>query len=94
MKNNEVGGFILYNICTNPRPGLYIENLFIKPVFRRQGLGKALFDSVAAHAKEKNYSRTKWWIAKLNHEAMNFYHQLGAIPLNDWQILKVNNNSL
>jgi len=85
-------GFALYffNYSTFlARPGLYLEDLFVKPEFRGAGLGKALLLHLAALAHERGCGRMEWAVLDWNEPAIGFYEALGATRLLDWQICRL-----
>ena len=98
IKDNQVCGLVMFNytynnICVNVSRGIYIENLYVSPECRRQGIGSALFNYVACQAIDNNCSRLEWWVSKENEAAGYFYQKMGAIPL-DWKIFKADKISL
>jgi GNAT superfamily N-acetyltransferase len=66
------------------QPGLYLEDLYVRPDFRRQGAGLALFRRLAQLAVERNYGRLEWEVLDWNEPSIRFYQSLGAAPLDDW----------
>ena len=90
-------GFALYffNYSTFlARPGLYLEDLFVKPEFRGAGLGKALLLHLAALAHERGCGRMEWAVLDWNEPAIGFYEALGAKRLLDWQICRLDAQAL
>lgn len=80
-------GFALYftNYSTfQCLPGLYLEDLFVRPQFRGRGLGRQLLLSVARLAVERGYGRMEWAVLDWNEPAIGFYQSMGARPLDDW----------
>ena len=80
-------GFALY--CMNfstwlGRPGVWLEDLFVRPAFRGCGLGAALFRAVAAVAIERDCGRMEWSVLDWNEPAIDFYRRQGAIALSEW----------
>ena len=71
------------------KPGIYLEDLYVKPEMRGQGIGKALLDKIIAIAKERNYGRVEWSVLDWNEPAIDFYKKIGAKPLNDWTIFRL-----
>ncbi len=71
------------------KPGIYLEDLYVKPEFREKGIGKALLNKIIFLAKERNYGRVEWSVLDWNKQAINFYKKIGAIPLNDWTIFRL-----
>ena len=90
-------GFALYffNFSTFlARPGLYLEDLFVKPEFRSQGLGKALLLHLAKIANERGCGRMEWAVLDWNQPAIEFYESLGAKRMREWQICRLTGPSL
>jgi GNAT superfamily N-acetyltransferase len=80
-------GFALYfhNFSTFlGRPGLYLEDLFVRPEYRGRGYGKALMVFVARLAQARGCGRLEWSVLDWNRPAREFYRTLGARPLDDW----------
>ena len=71
------------------KPGIYLEDLYVKPEFRSKGIGKALLSKIISIAKERNYGRVEWSVLDWNESAIDFYKSLGANPLNDWTIFRL-----
>jgi GNAT superfamily N-acetyltransferase len=95
--SGEPAGFALYfyNYSTwRGRPGIHLEDLFVHPSFRGQGIGKALLASVAARAVEKGCVRLQWDVLTWNQTAIDFYQSLGARILDDWHIMRVNDQAI
>ncbi|MBI3420345.1 MAG: GNAT family N-acetyltransferase [Proteobacteria bacterium] len=85
--NNKPVGFCVYfrNFSTFlARPGLYIEDLYVRPEVRGQGVGKKLLQELVRIAKENNYGRVTWSALNWNTPAINFYKSLGAKPMKEW----------
>jgi GNAT superfamily N-acetyltransferase len=76
------------------KPGIYLEDLFVKQEYRGKGFGKALLKHVAKIAKEKNCGRFEWSVLDWNEPSIKFYKSLGAKPLHDWTIFRVSGESL
>ncbi|CAN5444179.1 GNAT family N-acetyltransferase [soil metagenome] len=92
-----VVGFALFfqNYSTfRSKPGLYLEDLFVKPAHRGQGHGKALFSAVAAKARERGCARFEWAVLDWNRPAIDFYESMGAIPLHDWTVYRLTGDAL
>jgi GNAT superfamily N-acetyltransferase len=90
-------GFALYffNYSTwRGRPGIHLEDLFVRPAFRGQGIGKALLVRVAAVAVENQCSRFQWDVLDWNQTAIDFYESLGAKFLSEWRIMRVSGKAL
>ena len=76
------------------RAGLYLEDLFVKPEFRGQGLGEALFRHVAAEAVRRRCGRFDWVVLDWNEPAKGFYQKLGAVPMTDWRVFRLTGPAL
>jgi GNAT superfamily N-acetyltransferase len=71
------------------KPGIYLEDLYVKPEFRSRGIGKALLNKIISIAKKRNYGRVEWSVLDWNKRAIEFYKKIGAIPLKDWTIFRL-----
>lgn len=71
------------------KPGIYLEDLYVKPEFRNAGVGKALLTKIFSIAKERNYGRVEWSVLDWNEPAINFYKKLGAELLQEWRIFRL-----
>lgn len=76
------------------RPGIYLEDLFVKPEWRGRGIGKILLQYLARIAKQRNCTRFEWNVLDWNEPALKFYHSLGAVPMDEWTIHRVSGESL
>ncbi len=76
------------------KPGLYLEDLFVKPSFRGQGIGKAILLHLARLANERDYGRMEWSVLDWNQAAIDFYESLGARRLREWQICRLTGPAL
>ena len=93
----ECAGFALFfqNYSTFlAKPGLYLEDLFVKPHARRRGIGKALLSRLARIAVERGYGRMEWSVLDWNELAIGFYKKLGADVLPDWRICRITGPAL
>ncbi|HQR10554.1 MAG TPA: GNAT family N-acetyltransferase [Casimicrobiaceae bacterium] len=71
------------------RPGLWLEDLFVRPEFRRRGCGKALMAALARLARERGCGRFEWAVLDWNASAIEVYRSIGAAVLPDWRIVRV-----
>jgi GNAT superfamily N-acetyltransferase len=71
------------------KPGMYLEDLFVKLEYRGRGIGKALLQKVISIAKERNYGRVEWSVLDWNKPAIDFYKSIGAQMLDDWKIFRL-----
>lgn len=74
--------------------GLYLEDLYVQPAFRGTGVGKALLASVAARAVERGCGRLEWSVLNWNEPAIGFYRKLGATPLDEWTMYRIDDEPL
>jgi GNAT superfamily N-acetyltransferase len=90
-------GFALYfyNYSTwRGRSGIHLEDLFVLPRYRGHGIGKALLARVAARAVEQNCVRLQWDVLEWNQTAIDFYQGMGAKFLDEWRIMRVNDQAI
>lgn len=90
-------GFALYftNFSTFlGKPGLYLEDLFVRPEQRGHGVGRALLEALARIALERDYGRVEWSVLDWNAPAIGFYEQLGASVLPEWRICRLTGAAL
>lgn len=95
--SGEGAGFALYfwNYSTwRGRSGIHLEDLFVLPRFRGLGIGKALLAKVAARAVERGCVRLQWDVLEWNQTAIDFYRGLGARFLDEWRIMRVNDEGI
>jgi GNAT superfamily N-acetyltransferase len=71
------------------QPGLYLEDVFVRPEYRRQGVGKALMTTVAKIAHDRGCGRLEWSVLDWNQNAIEFYQSLGATVLPEWRICRM-----
>jgi hypothetical protein len=76
------------------RPGLYLEDLFVRPEFRGRGYGRAMLVHLARLAVERGCGRFEWAVLDWNEQAIGFYRALGATVLSDWRITRVTGDAL
>jgi GNAT superfamily N-acetyltransferase len=96
-EEGEAAGFALYfyNYSTwRGRAGIHLEDLFVLPRFRGRGIGKALLARVAARAAEQGCVRLQWDVLEWNQTAIDFYQGLGAKFLDEWRIMRVNDEAI
>lgn len=95
--NQTPAGFALFftNYSTFlAKPGLYLEDLFVKPEFRGRGIGKALLLHVAKLANQRGCGRMEWTVLDWNQPAIHLYESLGARRLREWQICRLTGAAL
>ncbi len=76
------------------QPGMYLEDLFVLPEYRRSGIGKALLSYLAQIAIQQNYGRFEWSVLDWNAPAINFYQSIGATVRPDWRICRMTGDAL
>jgi len=76
------------------QPGLYLEDIFVLPEYRRHGIGKALLSEVAKIARARQCGRLEWSVLDWNASAIDFYRSLGASIMPDWRICRVTGDGL
>jgi len=85
--DGEAAGFALYffNYSTFLcRPGLYLEDLFVRPAYRGRGIGLALLAALEQRARDIGCGRLEWAVLDWNESAIDFYRRFGARPMQDW----------
>ena len=96
-EHNEPVGFALFfhNFSTFVgKPGIYLEDLFVDPEHRGKGYGKALLAHLAKLAQERNCGRLEWAVLNWNKPSIEFYESLGAKPMNEWTVYRLNGEAL
>lgn len=76
------------------RAGIYLEDLFVLPAYRGKGYGKALLKKLAAIAVERGCGRLEWWCLDWNKPSIDFYRSLGAKPMADWTVYRIDGDTL
>jgi GNAT superfamily N-acetyltransferase len=97
----EVGGqpvgFALWFITFSTfrgQPGLYLEDLFVKPDYRGRGIGKGLLGFLAKLAVERGFGRLEWAVLNWNEPAIGFYKSVGARPMDEWTVYRIDDEPL
>lgn len=97
FEGDEAAGFALFFPAYSTwraNWGMYLEDLFVRPKYRKQGIGLALFRAVAAAAAGRGAERLEWVVLDWNRLALDFYESLGAEPLNDWTKMRLTGDAL
>jgi GNAT superfamily N-acetyltransferase len=76
------------------RPGLYLEDLFVIPSCRGRGFGKMMLVHLAKIAVERNCGRFEWSVLDWNEPAIDFYRRLGAVPMDEWTVFRLEGAAL
>ena len=93
----EPAGFALFfhNFSTFlGKPGIYLEDPYVRPEFRGAGIGKKLLAHLARLAKRRDCGRLEWWVLDWDEPSIGFYRKLGAVPMDDWTVYRVSGAAL
>ena len=96
-RDGQVVGFALFftNFSTFlARPGLYLEDLYVQPAHRGNGIGAALLRHLGALAVARGYGRFEWSVLDWNADAIRFYERMGATVMPDWRICRITGPAL
>ena len=74
--------------------GIYLEDLYVRPKYRGQGLGKALLKKLAQICVENGYTRFQWWVLTWNQSAIDVYKGIGAVPMDEWVVYRLTGDKL
>ncbi|MDR3460676.1 MAG: GNAT family N-acetyltransferase [Verrucomicrobiae bacterium] len=91
--DGEPAGYAIYFSTFSSftgRAGLWLDDLYVQPQFRKRGLGRRLIEAVAGLAAERGCARFEWIALDWNERALDFYRGLGAQTLDDWVLLRIN----
>lgn len=95
--NDQPAGFALYffNFSTFlAKPGLYLEDLFVRPAWRRRGIGRELLTRLAHIAEQRGCGRMEWSVLEWNALALGFYRSLGARTLDEWRTCRMTGDAI
>jgi GNAT superfamily N-acetyltransferase len=95
--DGEAAGFATWflNFSTfRGRHGIYVEDIFVRPVFRKRGIGRALMQHLARRCVEENYARFEWAVLDWNAPSIAFYKSIGAQVLDAWKICRLSGDAL
>lgn len=95
--DGRVVGFAIWYVTFSTwlgRHGLWLEDLYVQPPFRGLGTGRALLGELAAVCVERGYGRLEWWVLDWNAPALGFYRALGARPMAEWTVHRVDGDAL
>ena len=95
--NGEIAGFAVWfvNFSTfSGRPGIYLEDLFVRPALRGKGIGKALLSHLAKACVANGWSRLQWSVLDWNAPSIAFYKSLGAVMMDEWTLCRVSGAAL
>ena len=94
---DEPAGFALFFQSFSTfvgRPGLYLEDLYVRPDWRGRGLGRRLLTHLARIAVDRNYGRMEWSVLDWNEQAIAVYRKVGATPMDEWTVQRLTGNAL
>ncbi|MFY9288283.1 MAG: GNAT family N-acetyltransferase [Alphaproteobacteria bacterium] len=95
--DGKAAGFALFfhNYSTFlAKPGIYLEDLFVDPAYRGQGIGEGFFRELSKLAIERDCGRIEWWVLNWNEPAINFYKKLGAKPMDEWTVQRLDRKAI
>ena len=93
----EPAGFALFfhNYSTFlGKPGIYLEDLFVRPAHRGRGVGKALLAELARLARDRGCGRVEWSVLDWNEPSIAFYKSLGAVPMDEWTTFRLSEDAI
>lgn len=76
------------------RPGIYLEDLYVKPEMRGKGMGKIMLSFLAKLCVERECGRLEWWCLDWNQPAIEFYKRIGAAPMDEWTVYRLHGGAL
>lgn len=76
------------------KPGIYLEDLYVSPKYRSQGIGESILKYLANYCLEKNYGRLEWSVLDWNERAIKFYRSVGAVGMNEWTVQRLDESAL
>jgi GNAT superfamily N-acetyltransferase len=95
--NGEMAGYALHFFTFSSfvgRAGIWLEDLYVRPAFRRRGLGRSMIEAVARIGAERNCGRFEWTALDWNKNALDFYRKLGAQTMDEWVLVRLNSEGL
>ena len=97
LENNKEIGFALFfhNFSTFVgRAGLYVEDVYIMPEYRKKGYGKSVFKKLAQIAVERGCGRMEWSCLNWNKPSIDFYTHIGAVPMSEWTVYRLTQDKI
>jgi len=95
--DGDVVGFALWFLSFSTwlgKHGIYLEDLYVQPVHRGSGLGRALLEGLARRCVERGYGRLEWAVLDWNEPALGFYKALGAVQMDEWTVHRLTGDAL
>ena len=84
-----------HNLSTfTGRPGIYLEDIYVRPEMRGKGFGRSMLSYIAKLAVERNCTRVEWSVLDWNQPAIQFYRSIGANPLDEWTVQRLHGEAL
>ncbi|MCG8921660.1 GNAT family N-acetyltransferase [Lentzea sp. CC55] len=74
--------------------GIYLEDLYVTPEHRGSGIGRQLLETLAQECVARGYTRFQWWVLNWNEPSIGFYKKLGAVPMDEWTVMRVADEAL
>jgi len=93
----QIAGMALWYVTFSTwrgRHGIWLEDLFVSPRYRRLGLGRALLAELGRICRSRGYPRLEWWVLDWNSPAQEFYLSLGAAPQDEWTVWRLDGTAL
>jgi GNAT superfamily N-acetyltransferase len=96
-RGTTLGAFALWFLNTSTwtgTHGIYLEDLYVRPQVRGHGYGTALLQALARVCLERGYRRLEWWVLDWNEPAIGFYASIGAVPMDEWTVHRIDGDAL
>jgi len=74
--------------------GIYLEDLYVRPEYRGNGIGKNLLKTLAKVCTDRGYTRFQWWVLTWNQSAIDVYKSIGAVPMDEWVVYRLTGEKL
>ena len=96
LDGKEIGfALFFHNFSTFlGKPGIYIEDLYIREEYRHRGYGKAMIELIKEIARERECGRVEWWCLDSNTPSIRFYKNIGAEAMTDWTVYRLSEDSM
>ncbi len=96
FQGNAVGYALFFNNFSTftGRPGIYLEDLYVQPPMRGKGFGKSLLAYLAKLAVDSNFTRVEWSVLDWNEPSIQFYRSIGAKPMDEWTVQRLDGKEL
>ena len=97
MNNGEVAGYAVFYRTYSTfagRPGIFLDDLYVRPAFRKRGIGRALLTRVAQIGADLGGGRFEWITLRWNENAFRFYRSIGASVMSEWAMLRMNSREV